>query len=132
MKMGTAFQIIDDCLDLEGEEARVGKTLGTDAGQGKVTLPVLQYLRSAPETDVSRQIAKFVADLIEDGSTLQMGIGAIPDAVLRFVKDRKHLGVHSEMISDGVMELMEVGAVDNSRKEIGRGRTISICLTRTS
>jgi len=54
MKMGTAFQIIDDCLDLEGEEDRVGKTLGTDAGQGKVTLPVLQYLRSAPEADVGR------------------------------------------------------------------------------
>jgi len=51
MKMGTAFQIIDDCLDLEGEEARVGKTLGTDAGQGKVTLPVLQYLRTAPKEE---------------------------------------------------------------------------------
>ncbi|MEN8148541.1 MAG: polyprenyl synthetase family protein [Planctomycetota bacterium] len=54
MKMGTAFQIIDDCLDLEGEEDRVGKTLGTDAGQGKVTMPVLQYLRTAGPADVER------------------------------------------------------------------------------
>jgi len=54
MKMGTAFQMIDDCLDLEGDEERVGKTLGTDAGQGKVTMPVLQYLRTASAPDVTR------------------------------------------------------------------------------
>ena len=82
-------------------------------------------LPKVKETEVSTRIAKFVADLIEDGSTLQMGIGAIPDAVLRFVKDRKHLGIHSEMISDGVMELMEAGAIDNSRKKIGKGRTVA-------
>jgi acetyl-CoA hydrolase len=84
-----------------------------------ITLP------KAEETEISRQIGKYVADLIEDGATLQMGIGAIPDAVLRFVKDRKHLGVHSEMISDGVMDLMEAGAIDNSRKRIGTGRTVA-------
>ncbi len=77
------------------------------------------------ENLTSNRIAKFVADLIEDGSTLQMGIGAIPDAVLEFVKDRKHLGIHSEMISDGVMRLMELGVVDNSRKKIDQGRTVS-------
>jgi octaprenyl-diphosphate synthase len=53
MKLGAAFQIIDDCLDLDGEEERVGKTLGTDAGQGKVTLPVLQYLRTSSEADAA-------------------------------------------------------------------------------
>ncbi len=85
----------------------------------------LLTLPKHPESLTSNRIAKFVADLIEDGSTLQMGIGAIPDAVLEFVKDRKHLGVHSEMISDGVMNLMEQGVVDNSRKAIDQGRSVS-------
>lgn len=85
----------------------------------------LLTLPQHPENLISNRIAKFVADLIEDGSTLQMGIGAIPDAVLEFVKDRKHLGIHSEMISDGVMHLMELGVVDNSRKKIDQGRSVS-------
>jgi 4-hydroxybutyrate CoA-transferase len=85
----------------------------------------LANLPKSKESEISTRIAKHVADLIEDGSTLQMGIGAVPDAVLRFVKDRKHLGIHSEMMADGVMELMECGAVDNSRKHINPGRSVA-------
>ncbi len=90
----------------------------------EVDRPLLT-LPAPPQNEVSTRIAQFVADLIEDGSTLQMGIGAIPDAVLRFVRDRRHLGIHSEMISDGVMDLMESGAIDNSRKKIGKGRSVA-------
>jgi octaprenyl-diphosphate synthase len=54
MKLGTAFQIVDDILDVTGDEEQVGKTLGTDAGQGKVTLPVLHYLRAASTQDAAR------------------------------------------------------------------------------
>lgn len=54
MRLGTAFQIIDDCLDLVGDEERVGKTLGTDVRQGKVTLPVIHFLRTAKETETTR------------------------------------------------------------------------------
>jgi len=90
----------------------------------EIDRPLLS-LPTQPETLVSNRVARFVADLIEDGSTLQMGIGAIPDAVLEFVKDRRHLGVHSEMISDGVMKLMDAGVVDNSHKRIDQGRSVS-------
>lgn len=62
MSLGTAFQIVDDCLDLEGDEDRVGKTLGTDALQGKATLPVIQYLRTAGESD-----ARHLRDLLGGG-----------------------------------------------------------------
>ncbi len=54
MRLGTAFQIIDDCLDLVGDEERVGKTLGTDVRQGKVTLPVIHFLRTAPDAETAR------------------------------------------------------------------------------
>jgi 4-hydroxybutyrate CoA-transferase len=67
-------------------------------------------------TDVHVAIAKQVAGLIEDGSVLQTGIGGIPDAVLPFLKDRRDLGVHSELVSDGVIELVEAGVITGARK----------------
>ena len=67
-------------------------------------------------TDLNRAIARNVADLIEDGSVLQTGIGGIPDAVLPFLSDRKDLGVHSELVSDGVMPLIEAGVITGARK----------------
>ena len=67
-------------------------------------------------TDVHRGIAKHVASLIEDGSTLQTGIGGIPDAVLPFLTDRKDLGVHSELVGDGVIPLIEAGIINGARK----------------
>jgi len=72
--------------------------------------------------DIERAIGQNCAELIEDGSTLQLGIGAIPDAVLHFLKDKKELGIHSEMISDGVVELVEAGVVTCSQKSINRGK----------
>ena len=62
---------------------------------------------------------------MEDGATLQMGIGAVPDAVLAALKGHRHLGVHTEMWSDGLLPLLECGAVDNSRKAVHPGRTVS-------
>lgn len=72
--------------------------------------------------DVERAIGENCAKLIEDGSTLQLGIGAIPDAVLLFLKDKKDLGIHSEMISDGVVELMESGVINNKAKTLHQGK----------
>ena len=69
------------------------------------------------------EIARYVAQRIEDGATLQMGIGAVPDAVLRALGGHRHLGIHTEMFSDGVVDLIATGAVDNSRKTILRGQT---------
>ncbi len=81
--------------------------------------------------DVERAIGENCASLIEDGSTLQLGIGAIPDAVLLFLKDKKDLGIHSEMFSDGVLELFESGVINNSKKAIHKGKMIVTFLMGT-
>lgn len=72
--------------------------------------------------EVELAIGKHCAELIEDGATLQLGIGAIPDAVLQSLKTKKDLGIHSEMISDGVVDLYEAGVINNSRKSINKGK----------
>lgn len=74
--------------------------------------------------EVELAIGKNCAELIDDGATLQLGIGAIPDAVLQSLKDKKDLGIHSEMISDGVVDLYEAGVVNNSKKAINKGKMI--------
>jgi acyl-CoA hydrolase len=73
----------------------------------------------------TRRIAAHVATLIEDGDCLQTGVGALPDAVLGALRDRRGLGCHSGMIGDGVLELVERGALDGSRKSVDRGRVVS-------
>jgi acyl-CoA hydrolase len=85
----------------------------------------LHVCPSRPPTDVEDAIGQHVADLIEDGATLQMGIGAIPDAALRRLKGRTDLGIHSEMFSDGIVDLVEAGAVTNRLKSVHRGRTVT-------
>ncbi len=70
-------------------------------------------------------IGKFCAEMTPDGATLQVGIGAIPDAVLNCLTNHKHLGVHSETWSDGVLDLILRGCVDNSRKKVHPGKTVS-------
>jgi 4-hydroxybutyrate CoA-transferase len=82
-------------------------------------------------SDVERAIGANCAKLIEDGSTLQLGIGAIPDAVLLFLKDKKDLGIHSEMISDGVVELVEAGVITNKAKTLYPGKSVVTFLMGT-
>ncbi|MEN6464643.1 MAG: acetyl-CoA hydrolase/transferase C-terminal domain-containing protein [Syntrophaceae bacterium] len=81
--------------------------------------------------DVERAIGEHVAGLIEDGSTLQLGIGAIPDAVLLFLKNKKDLGIHTEMFSDGVLALTEAGVVTNRKKTINTGKFVATFLMGT-
>lgn len=68
-------------------------------------------------TETDMLIGKHIASLVEDGATLQMGIGKLPDAALKYLCDRKHLGIHTEMFSDGVMELLKSGAITGLRKK---------------
>jgi acyl-CoA hydrolase len=75
--------------------------------------------------EVDRRIGENVASLISDGDCLQMGIGAIPDAALHFMTERKNLGIHTEMFSDGVLALLEAGVINNSRKKVARGRVVT-------
>ncbi|MFN5911052.1 MAG: acetyl-CoA hydrolase/transferase family protein, partial [Bacteroidota bacterium] len=69
-----------------------------------------------PITDEESRIGKNVAELVEDGATLQMGIGSIPNAVLSFLSGHKDLGIHSEMFSDGILPLVESGVINNRKK----------------
>jgi len=80
---------------------------------------------SSAETPVEARIGELVAGLVEDGSTLQMGIGGIPDAALSRLKDKHDLGIHTEMFSDRVVDLVECGAITNRLKEVGQGRIIT-------
>jgi acetyl-CoA hydrolase len=75
--------------------------------------------------EIYEKIASYVAELIPDGATMQMGIGAIPDAVLRHLFTKKDLGVHTEMFSDGVIDLVEAGVLTNSRKTLHPGKIIA-------
>lgn len=70
-------------------------------------------------------IGKLISDEVPDGAVLQMGIGAIPDAMLKFLKQKKHLGIHTEMFSDGAMDLCKSGALDNSTKKIDTGKSVT-------
>lgn len=81
--------------------------------------------------DVEKAIGEHVASLIPDGSTLQLGIGAIPDAVLLFLTEKKDLGIHSEMFSDGVVVLAEAGVITNRKKTINTGKFMATFLMGT-
>jgi 4-hydroxybutyrate CoA-transferase len=76
----------------------------------------LPQLEKSPASEVELRIGRSIAELIEDGSTLQLGIGGIPDAVLASLANRRDLGVHTEMVSDGVMEAIENGIITGARK----------------
>lgn len=86
-------------------------------------LPEVDY--SGKSNAIVEQIGKNVASLIEDGATLQMGIGNIPDQVLKNLNSHQHLGIHTEMFSDGVIPLLESGVIDNSMKKLNRGKSVT-------
>lgn len=85
----------------------------------------LPEIRMGDPSDVQTAIARHIAALIEDGSTLQMGIGGIPDAVLGFLDDKRNLGVHTELFSDGVIRLVEQGVINNEAKSLHPGKIIA-------
>ncbi len=88
-----------------------------------VSYPLPELPQGTPG-EVQMRIAENIADLIPDGATLQLGIGGIPDAVLLYLRDKKDLGIHTEMFSDGVVQLVEAGVITNERKTLHRGKII--------
>lgn len=78
-----------------------------------------------PYTEVDKKIGAFVASLVEDGSTIQLGIGNIPNAVANELRSKRHLGIHTEMFTETMVDLIECGAVDNSQKGFMNG--FSVC-----
>lgn len=81
--------------------------------------------------DVERKIGAYIADLIPDGATLQLGIGSIPDAILEFLKDKKDLGIHTEMLSDGVVDLVKSGAITGKAKNTHKGKIVTTFIMGT-
>lgn len=81
--------------------------------------------------EVQKKIGENIASLVKDGDCLQLGIGAIPDAVLMFLKDKKDLGIHSEMFSDGVVDLIQAGVITNKCKQIDQGQCVATFLMGT-
>lgn len=91
----------------------------------------LPELQPRPVSQAEAQIGKYCASLIDDGATLQLGIGAIPDAVLTFLTEKKNLGIHSELLSDGVVDLIERGVINNTQKSLFPGKSIATFLMGT-
>jgi acyl-CoA hydrolase/GNAT superfamily N-acetyltransferase len=85
--------------------------------------PVLQYETEA-DNETMRAIGQYVARLVQDCDTIQVGYGATPNAIIGALTDRKHLGIHTELISDGLVSLIRQGVIDNSCKTINRGKSV--------
>lgn len=86
--------------------------------------PVLEAVQGEPD-ELARKIARHIAGLVEDGATLQLGIGTIPDAVLHYLTGFKNLGIHTEMFSDGVIPLIESGVINNQEKTLHKGKIVA-------
>lgn len=86
--------------------------------------PILEY-RSSVDAEIAKRIGTYVSQLIKDGDTIQVGYGATLDAILPSLSDKKHLGVHTELLPHGIVELMKKGVVDNTKKTLNRGKTVA-------
>lgn len=95
--------------------------------------PILEIQRAFSEekTLTLQRIGNYVARLIQDGDTLQVGYGSIPNAIMAHLYNKKHLGVHTELLTEGLVNLIKVGVIDNSRKILNRGKTIAtFCMAK--
>jgi acyl-CoA hydrolase/RimJ/RimL family protein N-acetyltransferase len=86
--------------------------------------PLLEYKTKLPG-EIAQRIGQYVARIVEDGDTIQVGYGSVPNAILSNLRSKKHLGVHTELLTDGIVELMREGAIDNSRKSIDPEKTVA-------
>ncbi|MGI5823454.1 MAG: GNAT family N-acetyltransferase [Dethiobacteria bacterium] len=94
--------------------------------------PLLEYEARGGD-DVAWRIGNHVSQLIEDGDTIQVGYGNIPNAILKRLENKKHLGVHTELLNDGIVDLIKKGVIDNSCKNIDRGKTVAtFCMGKKS
>lgn len=115
--------------------AQVNKNMPFTYGETLIPLSKIHYivehaeplctLTPPPIDAIEKRIAEYISPLIEDGSTLQFGIGGIPNAIMGALDGRKDLGVHTEMFSDGMMELIQKGIITNRRKTVNPGTSIA-------
>lgn len=90
--------------------------------------PLLEYEAKVSD-DIAQRIGKYVSRLVRDGDTIQVGYGSVPNAILSNLAGKKHLGVHTELLTDGIVALLQAGVIDNTCKSINRGKTVaSFCM----
>jgi acyl-CoA hydrolase/GNAT superfamily N-acetyltransferase len=93
--------------------------------------PLLEFEATVAD-DIAQKIGTYVARIVQDGDTIQVGYGSIPNAILGHLKNKEHLGVHTELLTDGIVELMRERVIDNTRKELNRGKTVAaFCMGKT-
>ncbi len=119
--------------------AEVNPNMPRTGGDSHIPIHNIDFLVAAnhpliespsPEPDpVTTQIGEYIAALVEDNSTIEFGIGSIPQAVVPFLSNKKNLGIHTEMFTDNIMELVESGVVNGSRKTMDKGKVVaSFCM----
>jgi acyl-CoA hydrolase len=138
--LGVSVDIVKSAADnaslvIAQVNANMPRTLGDtliDALEIDVLVPSDEPIIEVPPaevTDVTRQIAEYVASLVDDGATLELGIGKIPHSLLNFLKHKKDLGIHTEMVTDDIIPLIREGVVTGARKTLDRGKVVaSFCL----
>lgn len=138
--LGVSVDIVKSAADnaslvIAQANANMPRTLGDtliDALEIDVLVPSDAPIIEVPPaevTDVTRQIAEYVAALVDDGATLELGIGKIPHSLLNFLKHKKDLGIHTEMVTDDIIPLIREGVVTGARKTMDRGKVVaSFCL----
>lgn len=90
-----------------------------------VDAPVIEYVHTPVEDEVVQRIARYIAGIIDDGSTLQIGLGRIPNEALKYLEDRRDLGIHSEVITDAIIPLLEKGILTGRHKTEQRGKIVT-------
>ncbi len=86
--------------------------------------PLLVFRTVVPD-DIAEKIGRYVSRIVLDGDTIQVGYGSIPNAILGHLREKRHLGVHTELLSDGIADLMKRGVIDNTRKFLNRDKTVA-------
>ncbi len=86
--------------------------------------PLLEFENNVSD-EIAQKIGKYVARIVQDGDTIQVGYGSIPNAILAHLEHKEHLGVHTELLTDGIVELMKRRVIDNSKKELNPGKTVA-------
>jgi acyl-CoA hydrolase/RimJ/RimL family protein N-acetyltransferase len=136
MSLGVSLDIVKAAVDSASlVVAQVNSNMPRVHGDGFIHIenvdfiiahdePLLEYETNVAD-EIAQQIGKYVARIVEDGGTIQVGYGSIPNAILSSLGGKEHLGIHTELLTDGIVELMKKGVIDNTEKTVNRGKTVA-------
>jgi acyl-CoA hydrolase/RimJ/RimL family protein N-acetyltransferase len=140
MNLGISVDIVKPAVEAAAiVVAQINPNMPRIHGDGFISVEDVDYLVYHDEPllayedpvsgEIAQKIGEYVARVVEDGSTIQVGYGSVPNAILSNLAGKKHLGVHTELFTDGLADLMRAGVVDNSQKRIDRGKSVaSFCM----